>query len=110
MEERRKLSRVDYKAKGVIVVCDTEEKITVDVKDVSPLGMGVLMKKGSPAILGKVVIIVADCLVMYATVNRVEEFDDENLIVGISGRSFTDDVLQYLFDHIGQNSIRILID
>lgn len=101
MEERRKLSRVDYKAKGVIVVCDTEEKITVDVKDVSPLGMGVLMKKGGPAILGKDIIIVADCLVMYANVNRVEEFDDETLIVGIAGRSFADDVLQYLFDHIG---------
>lgn len=101
VEERRQLTRVEYTAPGVIVVCDTEEKVVVKVKDVSPLGMGVLMEKSGPDILGKDIIIVADCLVMYANVNRVDEFDEEHYIVGISGRKFTDDVLTYLFEHIG---------
>ena len=79
MEERRKLSRIDYKVKGVIVVCDTEEKITVDVKDVSPLGMGVLMKKGSPAILGKDVIIVASVSCIYG-IGEVDDYKNKMLI------------------------------
>lgn len=103
MEERRQLLRVEYKTKGVVVVCDTEEKILVNVKDVSPLGMGVMIPKDkTPAdLLNKDIIIVADCLVMYATVNRVDDLDEDNNIVGISGRTFTDDVLQYLFERIG---------
>ena len=40
MEERREISRVEYKTNGVVVICDTQEKIYVDVKDISPLGMG----------------------------------------------------------------------
>ena len=42
MEERREITRVEYNAKGVIVIIDTEEKIPVKVANVSPLGMGVL--------------------------------------------------------------------
>lgn len=42
MEERRNISRVDYAAKGVIVVCDTGDKYFVDTKNVSPLGMGII--------------------------------------------------------------------
>ena len=60
MEERREISRVEYKTNGVVVICDTQEKIYVDVKDISPLGMGI-------------------CVPI----------------------KFTDDVLQYLFSHIG---------
>lgn len=101
MEERRQLNRVEYATKGVIVVCDTAEKIMVEVKDISPLGMGVLIPKDSPEILNKDIIIVADCVVMFALVNRVEEFDENRNIAGISGKTFTDEVLQYLFERIG---------
>ena len=101
MEERREISRVEFDCKGVIVVIDTEEKIMVRVANVSPLGMGVLAPKDSPEILGKDIIIVADCMVMYATVNRVEEFDEECNIVGIKGKTLDDATLGYLFEHIG---------
>lgn len=101
MEERRQLNRVEYATKGVIVICDTAEKIYADVKDISPLGMGVLIDKNSPELLNKDIIIVADCVVMFATVNRIESYNDEKDIIGIAGKTFTDEVLQYLFDRIG---------
>ena len=53
MVERRNISRVDYSAKGVVVVCDTGEKYMVETKNVSPLGMGVVMPADSPDIVGK---------------------------------------------------------
>ena len=42
MEERREISRVEYKTNGVVVICDTQEKIYVDVKDISPLGLSLI--------------------------------------------------------------------
>lgn len=101
MEERRNISRVDYGAKSVIVVCDTGEKFFVETKNVSPLGMGIIMPKGSPDILGKDIIIVASTLIMYADVNRQEEQEDGSYVVGIAARQFTPEVLEYLFTHIG---------
>lgn len=100
MEERRKISRVDYKAKSVIVVCDTQERIFVQVENVSPLGMGITMPAGSPDILNKDIIIVAETLIMYATVNRQIENEDGTITVGIHAKRFTEDVLQYLFERI----------
>ena len=101
MEERREISRIDFSAKGVIVIIDTEEKIMVEVANVSPLGMGVLVPIDTADIVGKEIIIVADCMVMYATVNRMADYDDTHKIVGISGKSFNDETLSYLFEHIG---------
>lgn len=101
MEERRNISRVDYKAKSVIVVCDTGEKYFVETKNVSPLGMGIVMEDDVPDIVGKDIIIVANTLIMYADVNRRVENDDGTYTVGISARQFTPEVLQYLFSHIG---------
>lgn len=101
MEERRNISRVDFDAKSVIVVCDTGEKYYVETKNVSPLGMGITMPKGSPNIVGKDIIIVASTLIMYADVNRQEEQEDGSFIVGISAKEFTPEVLEYLFTHIG---------
>ena len=101
LEERRNISRVDYLAKSVIVVCDTGEKYMVETKNVSPLGMGITMPAGSPNIVGKDIIIVAETLIMYADVIRKDEpASDGSLIVGISARKFTGDVLEYLFDRI----------
>ena len=102
MEERRNISRVDYVAKSVIVVCDTGEKYFVETKNVSPLGMGVIMPEGSPDILGKDIIIVASTLIMYADVNRQEKNEDGSYTVGISAKQFTPEVLQYLFNHIAE--------
>ena len=101
MEERREISRVEYNAPGVIVIVEEELKIPVKVANVSPLGMGVLVEKDAPALLGKDIIIVADCLVMYATVNRVADYDETYNIVGIQGKTFDDATLGYLFEHIG---------
>lgn len=100
MEERRKIDRVEYISKSVIVVCDTQEKIFVEVNNVSPLGMGIKMPAGSPDIQGKDIIIVAETLIMYADVNRQEKQEDGSYIVGISAKKFTQDVLEYLFTHI----------
>lgn len=102
MEERRKINRVKYIAKSVIVVCDTEETIYVEVDNVSPLGMGIRMKADAPDILGKDIIIVAETLIMYAVVNRQEKQEDGSYIIGIHAKKFTEDVLDYLFTHIGQ--------
>ena len=101
MEERREITRIDFSAKGVIVVIDTEEKIMVEVANVSPLGMGVLVPTDVADIVGKEIIIVADCMVMYATVNRMADYDDTHKIIGISGKSFNNETLTYLFEHIG---------
>ena len=100
MEERRKIGRVAHSANGVIVICDTQEKIYVHTENISPLGMAFRMDAGAPDILGKDIIIVAETLIMYADVKRQIRQEDESYIVGISAKKFTDDVLQYLFDNI----------
>ena len=38
---------------------------------------------------------------MYALVNRMEKLEDGSFIVGIEAKKFTDEVLKYLFEHIG---------
>ncbi|MCI7107946.1 MAG: PilZ domain-containing protein [Lachnospiraceae bacterium] len=101
MEERREINRIEFRKKSVIVVCETEEKIYVDVKDVSPLGMGIIMPAGSPDLVGKDIIIVVKTLIMYATVTRMVEQEDGTYEVGIQAKEFSDEVLQYLFEHIG---------
>jgi hypothetical protein len=103
MEEKRGIGRVGYTAKGVVVICDTQEKIYVNVKDVSPLGMGIIMQSDAPNIVGKDIIIVAETLIMYAVVNRQEKQEDGTYIVGIEAKKFTPDVLEYLFEHISMN-------
>ena len=102
MEERRNISRVDYAAKGVVVVCDTGDKYYVETKNVSPLGMGVIMPEGSPDIVGKDIIIVASTLIMYADVNRQVKNEDGTYTIGINAKQFTPEVLQYLFKHIAE--------
>lgn len=102
MEERREISRVDYKVKSVIVTCDDYSKYYVDVDNVSPLGMGITGSSDLPNIVGKDIIIVADTLIMYADVTRQERRDDGKYEIGIQARKFTPDVLQYLFEHIAE--------
>ena len=99
-KERRKINRVQYPANGVIVVCDTQEKIYVKTENISPLGMAVRMEPGAPDITGKDIIIVTETLIMYADVNRQEKQEDGSGILGIAARKFSEDVLQYLFERI----------
>ena len=99
MEEKRKISRVSYPTRGVIVVVETGEKF--DVENVSPLGMGLHVGKDTPNLVGKDIIIVACTLIMYADVTRQEKRDDDSYTIGIKAKEFTPDVLQYLFDSIG---------
>lgn len=99
MEERRKINRVEYKANSVIVVCDTQETIYGNVKNISPLGMAVDIPKDSPDLLKKDIIIVAETMIMYADVVRVDD-DGETKTIALNARKFTPDVLNYLFEHI----------
>lgn len=46
-------------------------------------------------------IIVAETLIMYAEVSREEKQEDGSTFIGVHAIKFTDDVLQYLFSHIG---------
>ncbi len=99
--DKRKIGRVEFKAPSVVVLCDTGETIYVQVEDASPKGMGLWMKDDRPDIMGMDIIIVADTVIMYATVARIEKRADGTYTVGISAKKFTPEVLEYLFKHIG---------
>ena len=101
MEERREISRVEYKTNGVVVICDTLEKIYVDVKDISPLGMGICVPEGHEGLLGKQVIVVAETLIMNVEPSSCFSSRETSTFIGVHAIKFTDDVLQYLFSHIG---------
>ena len=105
MEERRKIDRVIYPAKCIVVVCETGETLQAETANVSPLGMGIKMSAGSPNIEGKDVIVVAETLIMYADVTRQVETEDGSFEIGVEARKFTPEVLQYLFDSIGGSDI-----
>lgn len=98
--EKRKIVRVPYPVNGVLVICDTQEKLYVQVEDVSPLGVGVHMESDSPDILGRDIILVTETMIMYADVARQEKQADGSYRVGVAARKFSRDVLQYLFDNI----------
>lgn len=102
MEERRGINRVDYCVKSVIVTCDTFEKFYVDAINVSPLGMGLLAPAGTPNLVGRQIIIVADTLIMNADVLRQEKMEDGQFQLGIKARKFAPAVLKYLFEHIAE--------
>lgn len=99
-KEKRRVSRVQYPANGVIVVCDEKKKLLVNIQDLSPLGIGAVMPADSPDILGKDIIIVTETLIMYADVVRQEQQSNGTYLVGVAAKKFTEDVLQYLFDRI----------
>ena len=100
MEERRRISRVDFKTNSVIVECDTLEKIYADVVNLSPLGIAVKLPKGSKSLLNKDVIIVAETVIMYADVIREDVAEDGSITAALSAKKFTNEVLSYLFEHI----------
>lgn len=104
MEEKRRLERIKYFSKSVIVVCESGEQYYVETENVSPLGMGIRMSQDTPDIEGKDIIIVAETLIMYAVVTRQVTQEDGSYRVGIEAKKFTPEVLEYLFTHIaGEN-------
>ncbi len=103
MEERRRIDRVGYQAKSVIVVCDSGESIFVETCNVSPLGIAFTMPAGSPDLKGKDIIIVADTMIMYADVTRQEEQEDGNFKVAISAKKFTPEVLSIYLNILLKN-------
>ncbi len=98
--ERRAIGRVAFPSKGVLVICDTQEVLHVDVRDLGPIGMGIRVDADAPALMGKDVIIVAETLIMYADVVRQNQLPDGSWSVGLAARRFSTEVLQYLFDGI----------
>ena len=100
MEERRKISRVEFKANSVIVDRDTQEKYFGTVKNISPLGLAITVSNDTPSLLGRDVIIVAETLIMYADTIREDNNNDGTRTVAFCSKRFTEDVLQYLFEHI----------
>ncbi len=99
--DRRKINRVEFPANTVIVVCDTQEKIFCKTENFSPMGIGIRVPEGTRDISGMDVIIVAETVIMYADVVRQAPEPDGTFMVGVQARRFTPEVLQYLFDHIG---------
>ncbi len=101
MEERRNIDRIDYKAKSVIVLCDSLDKYYVSISNVSPLGMKIKGPDDLPEILGKDIIVVSDTVIMYATVKRQNRLEDGRFELGIEAKRFSPDVSNYLIQHIG---------
>lgn len=100
MEERRRINRVNFDAKSVIVVCDSLEKIYADVVNLSPLGMAAKVPADTKSLLNKDIIIVAETLIMYADVVREDANEDGTKTIALNAKKFTNEVLEYLFNHI----------
>ena len=105
MEERRKINRVDYTANSIIVDRETQAKYYGQVKNISPLGLAIVVDDNVPNLVGRDVIVVAETLIMYADVVREDDSKNGSKVMAFSSRKFTGDVLQYLFDHIGMEEI-----
>jgi len=100
MEDRRKINRVSYPTRSVIVDCETQTRYYVKTDNVSPLGMGLIADSTIPNMVGRDIIIVAETMIMYADVVRQEKNEDGTYTLGVNARKFTEDVLEYLFDRI----------
>ena len=103
MIERRRIDRVSYNADSVMVVREDLKKLYCKVLNLSPLGVAVTVDGDTPSLLGKDVIIVADTLIMYADVIREDPAEDGNRIVALNAKKFTNEVLEYLFEHIAED-------
>ncbi len=85
----------------MIVDRETEDKYYGRVKNISPLGLAIVVDDKTPSLLGRDVIVVAETMIMYADVVREDAPSDGSRLIAFSAKRFTGDVLQYLFDHIG---------
>ena len=98
--ERRAIGRVSFPSKGILVICDTQEAIHVNVRDLGPIGVGVRLEQDIPGLKGKDAILVAETLIMYADIVRQDPMPDGSWSIGLAARRFTPDVLKYLFESI----------
>ncbi len=103
MEERRKIDRVEFDANSVIVDRATQKKYFGRVKNVSPLGIAIVVDEKVPDLVGNDVIIVAETLIMYADCVRKEDPSEGKQLFAFTAKRFTEDVLLYLFDRIGDD-------
>ena len=80
--------------------CEDENKV-VTMEEAKKETASAPEEKKPASLLGKQVIVVAETLIMYAEVSREEKQEDGSTFIGVHAIKFTDDVLQYLFSHIG---------
>lgn len=102
MIERRRVERTKYTSMNVIIVCDSEEKYYIKIENVSPLGMGIRMPAGSPDIVGKDVIVMAESVIMFAMVRRMVPCEDGSMEVGIEAKPYTEEMLACLYENLGK--------
>lgn len=102
--ERRAIGRVAFPSNAVLVICETQEVIYVNVRDLGPIGVGAEVPANTPNLVGKDVILVAETLIMYADVVRQAPSAEGTFIIGLAARKFPQDVLQFLFDGMEMRS------
>lgn len=104
MQERRSINRVEFLANSVIVDKQSLAKYFGQVKNISPLGIAITVDKRVPDLVGRDVIVVAETMIMYAEAVREDKELGEKKSIAFKARKFTPDVLQYLFEHIGEDA------
>lgn len=104
MQERRSINRVEFLANSVIVDKESLSKYFGQVKNISPLGIAITVDKRVPNLVGRDVIVVAETMIMYAEAVREDKEMGEKKSIAFKARKFTPDVLQYLFEHIGEDT------
>ena len=103
INDKRNIGRIEFNTPSIMVVYGTGEMIYVKVEDASPKGMGLTIK-GNPAdLLNQDVVIVADTVIMYATVRHVTPRDNGTCFVGIGAKKITVDVLRYILRNLGRD-------
>lgn len=99
-DDRRMFDRREYRPEGIAVVCDTQQVLYVGVRDISPGGVGITLPADAPYLLKEDLILVADTMIMYASVVRQVKQEDGSWQAGLEAKKFSQEVLQYLFDSI----------
>ncbi len=103
MLERRTINRVEFLANSVIVDKETLKRYYGQVKNISPLGIAITVDAHLPNFVGHDMIVVAETMIMYAEAVREDQEQGGKKSVAFKARKFTPDVLQYLFEHIGED-------
>ena len=101
MLERRSINRVEFLANSVVVDKESLHKYFGQVKNVSPLGIAVTVDEHVPNMVGRDMIVVAETMIMYAEAVREDAEAAGKKTIAFKSRKFTPDVLQYLFESIG---------
>lgn len=103
INDKRKIGRIEFSTPSQMVVYGTGETIYVRVEDASPKGMGLSIKGQPHDLLNKDVIVIADTVIMYASIRHVTPRNDGTCFVGIAAKKFTDEVLRYIVRNFGRD-------